>query len=189
MTDSEKTIANDEALISLLRDYPVEEPGADFYDKALARAARASVRRQRNRWLLTGFGGAVAAGIVAWMIGGVMLSSPTPVAPEMPGVTIALEAPREVSFVFASAQPLENATLTIELPDGVELAGFPGQRAISWETSLDAGKNHLPLTLIATRATDGIVVARLEHDTRSKTFRLRVTTKQPDQWNGAPQGA
>lgn len=188
MTDFEKTTAKDEALISLLKDYPAGKPGADFYDKALARAARASARRQRNRWLFTGFGGAVAAGVVAWMIGGVVLSTPDPAVPGMPGVTIALESPRQVSFVFAAAQPLEDATLTIELPDGIELAGFPGQRAISWETSLDAGKNHLPLTLIATRATDGIVVARLEHADRSKTFRLRISTAQSGQWNGAPQG-
>jgi hypothetical protein len=175
-------------LISLLRDYPAGEAGADFYDKALARAARTSARRQRNRWLATGFGGAIAAGIVAWLVGGVVLSTPDPVVPEMPGVTIALESPHEVNFVFASARPLERATLTIELPEGIELAGFPGKRAITWETSLDAGKNRLPLTLIATRATDGIVVARLEHDARSKTFRLRVNTAQSDQGNGAPQG-
>jgi len=189
MTDSENKTAGDEALTSLLKNYPAEGAGADFYDRALARAARTSARRQRKRWLVTGFGGAVAAGVVAWMVGSVLLSAPDPAVPDMPGVTIAVEAPHEVNFVFASARPLERAMLTIELPDGIELAGFPGQRAISWETSLDAGKNHLPLTLIATRATDGVVVARLEHDAHSKTFRLHVTTRQPDQRNGAPQGA
>lgn len=175
-TDNERELmAEDAELVLLLKDYPMQEASADFYDKALLSAASTSARRQRNRWLMTGFGGAIAAGIVAWLIGGVMLTAPDAVSPEIPGVAIALEDTHQVDFVFASAKPLDNATLTIELPDGVELQGFPGQREVSWETSLDAGKNHLPLTLIATRAVDDeVVVARLEHNNRSKTFRLRV---------------
>jgi len=167
----------DAELIALLKDYPMQDASPEFYDKALLRAATTSARRQRNRWFVTGFSGAVAAGIVAWIVGGVMLSAPVAPAPapEIAGVAIALEQTRQVDFVFASARPLRNATLTIELPDGVELEGFPGQREVSWETSLDAGRNHLPLTLIATRAVDdAVVVARLEHENRSKTFELRV---------------
>ncbi len=174
--DNQRDMAHEDAeLVALLKDYPMQEAAPEFYDKALLRAASQSARRQRNRWLMTGFGGAIAAGIVAWIVGGVMLSAPDASVPEIPGVAIALEETRQVDFVFASASPLANATLTIELPDGVELEGFPGQREVSWETSLDAGRNHLPLTLIATRAVDdAVVVARLEHENRSKTFRLRV---------------
>ncbi len=168
-------MARDDELSSLLEDYPMEAVEPGFFDRALVRAAETSRRRQQRRWLATGFGGAVAAGIVAWLVGGVLFTSPDTVVPDIPGITIAVEERREVSFVFASSTALDNAVLTIELPEGVELAGFPGQAAVSWETSLDAGKNHLPLTLVATRAVDGIVVARLEHDERSKIFRLRVS--------------
>ncbi len=174
MTHIEPDNTADDALTALLKEVPLEEPGPGFYDRALARAAQTSARRQRNRWLATGFGGAIAAGIVAWLVGGMILSTPDVPVPELPGVAIALEQAHEVNFVFASAEPLDGATLTIELPDGVELEGFPGQRAVSWETSLAAGKNHLPLTLIATRPVDGVVVARLEHAERSKIFELRV---------------
>ncbi len=174
MTHIESSNPADDALTALLKDVPLEEPSPGFYDRALINAAQASRRHQRNRWLATGFGGAIAAGIVAWLVGGIVLSTPDVPAPEIPGVAIALDQTHEVNFVFASAQPLDGAVLTIELPDGIELEGFPGQRAVSWETSLAAGKNHLPLTLIATRPVDGIVVARLEHQERSKTFELRV---------------
>ncbi len=164
----------DAALRELLRDYPLEGPSPGFYDRALARAAATSARRQRRRWLATGFGSAVAAGLVAWLAGTVLLDRPGTTTPEIPGVAIALETAHEVNFVFSSARPLAGATLTIELPDGLELRGFPGEQTVSWETSLAAGKNYLPLTLIATKPVDDIVAARLEHAHRSKTFQLRV---------------
>jgi len=85
-----------------------------------------------------------------------------------------LEEPRTVNLVFASATALDNATLTVSLPDGIEVAGFPGQREITWQTSLNEGKNLLPLKLIATSPFGGEVLARLEHDNRNRTFRLRV---------------
>jgi hypothetical protein len=64
--------------------------------------------------------------------------------------------------------------LTVTLPDGIELAGFPGQREIAWQTSLVEGKNFLPLELIALTPAGGEVLARLEHDDRDRTFRLRI---------------
>ena len=63
-----------------------------------------------------------------------------------PGVTMALEEPRTVNLVFASAEALVDATMTVSLPPGVEIEGFAGQREITWMTSLKEGRNVLPLT-------------------------------------------
>lgn len=153
-------------------------PAADagFYDQALVRATHEGSRRQRNRWLLTGFGAAIAATVAVWVVGSMLLSNPQ--LPDqnaaIPGVTIALEETRTVNLVFASETALDAATLTVTLPDGIELSGFPGQREITWETSLNAGKNLLPLTLVALQPAGGELLARLEHDERNRTFRLRV---------------
>ena len=87
---------------------------------------------------------------------------------------MALAEPHTVNLVFSSAKALDAATLTVSLPDGVELAGFPGQREITWETNLSVGKNLLPLTLIALTPAGGEILARLQHDDRDRTFRLRV---------------
>lgn len=173
---TENTDMEDQALQSLLKDYPAPEPSAGFYEQALARATHEGSRRQRNRWLMTGFGSAIAAGIALWFVGGFFFATPEATLPEatIPGITMTLEEPRTVNFVFASATALESAVLTVSLPDGVELAGFPGQREISWETSLNEGKNLLPLTLIAVSPLGGEVLARLEHDNRDRTFRLRI---------------
>lgn len=167
---------HDSELQDLLRDYPMPEAHAGFFDDALVQAARDGARRTRNRWLMTGFGSAIAAGLAIWILSGVFMSSPTLTAPDadIPGVTIALEQQQTVNLVFASATGIDSATLTVVLPDGIELAGFPGQREISWETSLNEGRNFLPLKLIALTPTGGELLARLEHNDRDREFRLRV---------------
>jgi hypothetical protein len=166
----------DQEVLELLKDYPMAEASAGFYDRALARATHEGTRRQRNRWIMTGFGSAVAAGLVLWLIGGFFLTTPQtnqPVA-DIPGVVMTLAEPQTVNLVFASKSNLDAATLTVTLPDGIELAGFPGQREIAWQTSLVEGRNLLPLELIALTPVGGEVLARLEHDNRKRTFRLRI---------------
>jgi hypothetical protein len=166
----------DREILALLQDYPMPEAAAGYFDQALVRATHAGSRRQRNRWLMTGFGGAVAAGLVLWMVGGFFLTAPDlPLAePTIPGITMTLEEPRTINLVFSSAEPLDAATLTVQLPPGIEMSGFPGQREVTWETSLNAGNNLLPLKLIATSPVGGEVFATLKHDDRGRTFRLRV---------------
>ena len=166
----------DREVLELLQDYPMAEAKAGFYDRALARATHEGARRQRNRWIMTGFGSAVAAGLALWLIGGFFLTEPQTTEPpaNIPGVVMTLAEPRTVNLVFASKSNLDAATLTVTLPDGVELAGFPGQREIAWKTSLVEGKNLLPLELIALTPAGGEVLARLEHENRRRTFRLRI---------------
>jgi len=175
-TDDQTNLADERQLLNLLKDYPMPEASAGFYDQALVRAAAEGNRRQRSRWLLTGFGSAVAAGIVVLLVSGLFFN--TPDVPQLdntiPGVTMTLAEPHTVNLVFASTEALNAATLTVSLPDGVELAGFPGQREITWETNLNAGKNLLPLTLIALTPTGGEVLARLQHKDRDRTFRLQI---------------
>ncbi len=166
----------DQEILALLKDYPMPEATAGFFDQALVRATHEGSRRQRNRWIMTGFGSAIAAGLVLWMVGGFLMTTPDlPVAdPAIPGITMTLEEPRTINLVFASAEPLDSATLTVRLPDGIEMSGFPGQREVTWQTSLSTGKNLLPLKLIATSPLGGEVYATLRHDNRGRTFRLRV---------------
>lgn len=179
-TDDNRRDQDDLEITALLKDYPMPEATAGFYDQALVRATHEGSRRQRNRWLFTGFGGAIAAGLVLWMVGGMLLStSNLPIAdpiadPTIPGITMTLEEPRTINLVFASKERLDTATLTVTLPPGIEMSGFAGQSEVTWQTSLNAGKNLLPLKLIATSPIGGEVYATLRHDNRGRTFRLRV---------------
>ena len=53
----------DREVRELLRDYPAPAPDEGFYERALVRATHEGSKRQRNRWMLAGFGSAVAAGL------------------------------------------------------------------------------------------------------------------------------
>jgi len=178
--NSQLTAQDDREIAALLKDYPMPQASAGFFDQALVRATHEGSRQQRNRWLMTGFGSAVAAGLVLWMVGGFLLSSQDlpgadpAIDSTIPGITITLAEPHTVKLVFASVEALDAATLTVLLPEGIEMSGFPGQREVTWETSLRAGKNLLPLKLIATSPYGGEVLATLRHDDRGRTFRLRV---------------
>ena len=171
-----RTKMQEQELLDMLKEYPVPEAEAGFYDRALIRAVHKGSRRQRNRWMLAGFGSAIAAGLAIWVITAMLMTTPQlpDAEPTIPGVTIAMQQEHTVRLVFSSAQALDSATLTVSLPDGIELAGFPGQQEITWQTSLQEGKNLLPLTLIALTPSGGEVLARLEHKDRNRTFRLRV---------------
>ncbi len=189
MTDeTQKIEAEEQELLDLLKDYPMPEATAGFYDQALVRATHEGTRRQRNRWVMTGFGSAVAAGLAIVLVTSMFFSTPDvpPPADSIPGVTMALAEPQTVNLVFASTEALDAATLTVSLPDGIELAGFPGQREITWETSLAEGRNLLPLKLIALSPAGGEVLARLEHDDRDRTFRLRVSVGGTGWIQGSP---
>lgn len=173
----QQTLRSAQRLRGLLKDYPVPMPDTAYFDHALAKATRVGTSHQRNRWIMTGFGGAIAAGLIAWIIGGMLLKTPSlpDSAASIPGVAMTLEVPHTVNLVFSSATELDGAVLTVSLPQGIEIEGFAGQREITWITSLKAGKNILPLTLIATTPHGGELQARLEHDDRDRTFRIRVT--------------
>ncbi len=167
---------DDPELRALLKDYPRPDADAGFFDQALARAMLTGARRQRSRWVATGFGGALATGLAVWMIGGILMT-PTPLpdtGATIPGISMALEEPRTVNLIFSATEAMPSATLTVTLPGGVELAGFPGQREISWETSLNAGRNLLPLKLVALTPVGGELLARLEHEDRDRVFRVQL---------------
>jgi hypothetical protein len=168
---------DDTELLDLLADYgkaSMPRPDDGFYDRAVARAMHEGTRRQRRRWIMTGFGGAVAAMLAIWIVSGVFLASPEGAQPGVPSVTMALETPQTFKLVFSSATALDDATMTVVLPDGIEVEGFGPRQEITWVTSLAQGRNILPLTLVATRPVSGELLATLKHEGDYKTFRLQV---------------
>jgi anti-sigma factor RsiW len=176
--DCQRVLASEHRLRESLKDYgesTMPHPDAAFFDRALAKAAQNGTRRQRNRWVMTGVGGTIAAGLVLWMLGGMFLKTPEIPRSAIPAIAMTLEEPRTLNLVFSSATALANATMTVVLPQGVEVEGFAGQRESTWMTSLSEGKNVLPLTLIATSPHGGELMATLRHEGDDRTFRVRVT--------------
>ena len=80
-----------------------------------------------------------------------------------------------VNLVFASADALDDVSLTVDLPEGVQLSGYENRRQVQWNTRLQAGKNVLPLELVAVDGRGGQLVARLRHSDKEKIFTVNVT--------------
>lgn len=178
-----EAVAQQRRLRVLLADYgssAVPLPDAGYFERAIERAAAVGGRQRRQRWLMTGLGGAVAASLALLIVTRAPLHTPDagvpPVDDGIPAVTMTLAEPRTINLVFSAQAALDDARLTIELPPGVELAGFPGRQQVTWTTSLRPGANLLPLTLIASApAEGGLLHARLESGDDGSSFYVRIT--------------
>lgn len=149
---------------SALRVLAAPAPRPGFVEQTLSRATRARVVAGYRR-------AAIAATLVLGVaVGAFLAMRPAPV----PMVALALERPETVRLVFNTTKPLEGATLSLALPENVELVGYGGRREFSWQTDLREGGNLLRLPLIVRGTAKDELVARLSHGGNSKTFRLRI---------------
>ncbi|MEM9403900.1 MAG: hypothetical protein AAGA44_15615 [Pseudomonadota bacterium] len=174
-----RTVAQARALRESLVVYGARTlpmPDDAFFSAAIANAIVAGTKTTRQQYWLKGFSTAMVAGLAVLAVTLFMLRPHNPVddAVGIPTVSISLEQVRTVNLVFASASDLDDASLTVSLPDGVYLQGFEGQKEITWMTSLTAGRNILPLKLIATTPRGGELLAVLRHEDDDKAFRLQV---------------
>lgn len=155
------------AVQSALRKLSPPEATPAFLEQAISRASRPNAAHPR-RWAMLGI--ALAASLVLGVAAGVFLS-----LREAPVQTVALavERPETVRMVFNSAKPLQAATLSLALPENVEIVGYGQRRELSWQTDLREGQNLLQLPLIAHGAVKDELLARVSHGTSTKTFRVK----------------
>ncbi len=171
--DCAHVLAARRTLLGSLAELPVEEHDPEFLDQALSTALQAAPQRQ-SRWMRARHRLAAAAAIlliagVSWQSG--IFSNPS----DVPEITIALHEVTPISLRFSSVEDLEDARLSLQLPEGVALAGHTDRRAISWRTDLKAGNNVLELPLVGYVASTSRLTAELEHPRGSKSFELQVT--------------
>ncbi len=174
------------AIRQSLSDLPVLGPGEGFLDRALDRAddltAKENNRRRSDQapgWPPGSTKGrrvAIAAVFAVACATAFIVQQPFSGTPptEIPEVTIAMHEVTQVNLVFSANDELQDARLSLQLPEGVELAGYRGRSALSWKTDLEPGKNVLRLPFVGHIARTGEVVATLEHAQGTKTFRLKV---------------
>lgn len=172
-----KRLVQAQALVSALRQLPVDPPSKDFEERVLNQAAERLLAKPRMpRLAVGGFVAAVAASVLTIaLMGPFGTAPPGDVSSDFPVIGMTIDEPRTINLVFASNSALEDVSLLVELPEGVELAGYAGRREVLWSTSMQAGKNVLPLQLIARGSTSGEIVARLQHRDMERIFRVPVS--------------
>ena len=171
-------LARAQALRAALASLPVPPAAPGFYESALQSAARPAPRRA-SRIVAAGFLGAFGLTVLTVLLTGLWVRAPrshTAAAPESSlDVQLELHEQRTVNLLFASRTALDDVTLLVALPPGVELRGHEGQSQVVWRTRLQAGNNLLPLELVATMPRGGSLGARLTHDGKETTFVVNVS--------------
>lgn len=181
----QRHIARAQALRAALRDLPAPSARPGFFEEALVRAQGTRAARRLPWSYMTG--AAIAASLALWIGAGRlpdMLHTP---ATKSIGVTIALHQTHTVQLAFNAEHELHQATLSLTLPEGVELQGFPGQREVRWQTDLARGANVLSLPLIAVSPAGGALLARLEHGERSTELAVPLYVNDAARDSALPQ--
>ena len=171
----ERQLVRKRKLRAALGALPVDPPEDGFLDSVIENTLVASHRSERWFWSTASIGGALAAGIIAWLI--LVLPADLPTAPEtavLETVAISLNTEKTFRVSFDSARELEAATVSLTLPDGVDLVGYEGRSAVSWTTTVAPGTNILALPIVVRSGPGGVIQARLEHDGKAKSFEFAV---------------
>jgi hypothetical protein len=120
--------------------------------------------------LLAGFIG----GAVFWAAISQLRDEPAyPVISHTQTIFLPVAGVKNISLAIDSDRAVSAVTFTIELPEGVELDGYPGQSRLSWQGQLQAGLNRLTLPLIThPQMREGVLKARIEYEGGGRVLEL-----------------
>jgi len=164
---------------------PVPEPRPGFVDRVLANASRskvpevpevrgirAAIRRPATWWAAGA--GALAASL-AWMALIFFQSG----AVNDTRLVLALNESRDVPLVIDAERDLDGATIRLSVSGSIGLTGYGEQHEIEWTTSLTQGANLLSLPVFARSQGDGLVVAEIEHEGRTRRLSVAMHVVAP----------
>ena len=149
-----------------------------LFDRVMRQTTRALERRRRalqqRFWLGAGFGGAIAAALLAVAFALGMLTSPGLEEPGIAEFFVSTDETRSMDIAIEADRPLPGARISILLSGGVELEGFGERRELSWNEDLEAGLNKLSLPLTAVGENGGQMVVRLSHPDSEQLFVIQL---------------
>lgn len=168
-----------------LQALPVPAPAPGFAERVLARAAATRSERPAplQRWGAPPVwlaGGALVASF-AVAIGLWSMRQPVSTPDTMPVAHVqpsSIAGVQPVRLVFRSASALDDVTIELVLPEGVELDGYPGQRRLVWQSDLRAGSNLLELPVLV-HGPGGVLTATLNHGAERRQFSARIVPARP----------
>lgn len=165
----------DTLLIHALKQQPDAEPDSEFADRVIEKALNYH-RRERKKWLFTGFSAAAAllvAVFAAYIISfsGLHLNGQSS---NEEIVAMSAEEAKTINILIEAKQPRKAATFKIDLDGDIELTGKPGSRNIEWQTDLTQGKNLLELPVEAKKAGGGQMKISYSYNGVKKEIRILV---------------
>lgn len=166
-----------EALLSGLRNLPVEKPSAGFRQRVFAEVRRQhsdNHQKMHGFRFAAGFATAAVASLAIWFVSSVYVPDVQVEQPQM--ISVSMSESRTVSLLFDSQTDIQLVSLSIDLPANFELDGYPGRRELSWNTSLKKGQNILALPIMATGYGQGKLLAKLSYGEKIQEFSVVLRT-------------
>jgi anti-sigma factor RsiW len=157
-----------------LRALPVPPPREGFAQRAFG-AMQPRPGPQRPRYAAYAMAASLlaAVGVLAWLLPEGLL--PVAGAPAAQVVLVHGDQVQPVQLVFNSPGALVGVTMHVGLPDGVELAQYPGVRELTWQADLKPGANVLALPVMV-HGGGGIVTASVSYGAERRQFSVMVRT-------------
>ena len=84
---------------------------------------------------------------------------------------------QQVGLLFNASEVLADASISVELPESIEIAGRPDVHRLSWRAYLKRGPNLLELPLVATGSGHGTLVVRVAQGSLVRTLEVPVTSQ------------
>lgn len=177
----QQVLAKEQQFREVLRESPVPAASPGFESRVFANVRHAYQPKSHKTAFYAGFGTAMAAGVLLFFLSNIMLQPQMtmPVQDAMPQVTLSLYQPKKVNMVFNVPEAVAAATISMELPEHVQIAGYQGHQ-IEWQTALKAGKNLLSLPIVAQQQLDGEIIARIRYGNSEKEFRMRLNIQSEE---------
>jgi hypothetical protein len=159
-----------------VRSQPAEPAPDGLFERVMARSVISSRGRDSGRrfWLGAGFGGAIAASLLAVAVALGLLAVPE--QPAMAEFYVSTTEARPMHVAIEAERRLDGATISIVLSGDVRIDGYRERRELVWTENLDAGVNKLTLPLIAISDEGGQMVVRLDHPDSEQLFVVQLRT-------------
>jgi Fe-S cluster assembly iron-binding protein IscA len=171
--------AHEEATLAhVLRVDAVPPPRDGFVDAVIATAIRAGAA-PRSRVSRIAASIAVTA-LVLGMLYGLQRETSIVDPPTSQHVALVTLQGKTVRVVIDSHSAQPAATVTIELAENLEMAGFPLERRIEFKTDLAQGKNLLALPLTLTDASASYFDVVLAYGSTRRNIRVSVSAVAMD---------
>lgn len=154
-----------------LQGQPAPDPRDGFLDEAIAHAIRKGNAARTRRYAIAA--SVAALGLALSLFFGVGNVSERGDS-NGPRVVLVAHEGKVVRLVIDSPAEQDAATVSIELADNLELAGFPNERRIEWQTNLSEGKNLLALPLTLKDQADSHFRVQVHYGSTQKDIRVSV---------------
>lgn len=160
-----------------------------FTDKVINHAVQANYLNNRSSsdsnssWVFgAGFTTALAASFAVWFLVNTFYFTQDKLAVKaIQALNIELYESKTVNIVFNSPQAMKNATVSLILPNHIEIEGYANKRSLNWSTQIVVGRNVLSLPMRALNIGQGELITKVEFGGKSKMIRFNVNVTQMHQ--------